>query len=86
MSVIITGMDMPKSCFACGLKFNGTCPRLIKSVTGLRKERLSNCPLKPVDGIIAEMQAHSDKTYSIDPYGLIGDCIDIVKEYSEEEK
>lgn len=48
MSVIINGMDMPKNCFECGLKFHGICPRLVKDVHGLRHERLSNCPLTPL--------------------------------------
>ena len=48
MSVIINGMDMPKNCFECGLKFHGICPRLVKDVHGLRHERLWNCPLTPL--------------------------------------
>lgn len=42
----IIDIDMPRNCFECKLKFRGICPKLIKNVQGLRKERLEDCPLK----------------------------------------
>lgn len=51
MSVIIKGMDMPKSCFLCGLKTRGMCPILIKRVCATDRKVDENCPLEPADQI-----------------------------------
>ena len=42
-----------------------------------------------LDKIGAEIEKHRRKTQSIDPYDLVGDCLDIIDKYkaeSEEEK
>ena len=71
MSVILTGMDMPKNCFECGLKLRGMCPRLIKNITVTDRTIDERCPLRPVDGLIEEI-----KKETVCPYGkCIGkDC------------
>lgn len=38
-----------------------------------------------LDKIKAEMELHRRKTASIDPYDLVGDCLDIIDRYSESE-
>ena len=47
----IIDMEMPRFCFECKLKFRGVCPKLIKDVHGLRRERLPDCPIKEVEAI-----------------------------------
>lgn len=37
-----------------------------------------------IDKIIAEIEQHRRKTQSIDPYDLVGDCLDIIAKYKEE--
>lgn len=37
-----------------------------------------------LDKIRAEMELHRRKTESIDPYDLIGDCLDIIDKYKTE--
>lgn len=37
-----------------------------------------------LDKIRAEIEKHRRKTQGIDPYDLIGDCLDIIDKYKEE--
>lgn len=41
-------------------------------------------PKDVLDKIIAEVELHRRKTASIDPYDLIGDCLDIIDKYKKE--
>lgn len=36
-----------------------------------------------LDKIRAEIEQHKRKTESIDPYDLVGDCLDIIDKYNE---
>lgn len=40
--------------------------------------------LKRIDKIRAEIERHRRKTESIDPYDLVGDCLDIIDKYITE--
>lgn len=73
MSVIIKGMDMPKSCFQCGLKIKGMCPILIKSVFVTDKTVDENCPLEPADQIL-ENQKIGHWIRQMGAYGLADTC------------
>lgn len=37
--------------------------------------------LDALDKIRAEIEQHRRKTQGIDPYGLVGDCLDIIDKY-----
>lgn len=55
--MVVIDMAMPKRCFECKLKLNGTCAYLIKSTGGANsKERLAECPLRSADEMIAEIE------------------------------
>ena len=86
MSVIITGMDMPKSCNSypdCCLK-RYCSPMSINVVL----ERPEKCPLKSVDGLIEKIEKSKvhDSSYMYDwlsyNKGLM-DAVEYIKEYCE---
>ena len=62
MSVIVTGIDMPKSCVCCvfyvGQVGNVYCKFTRRKVgtTVACYERMKDCPLRSVDGLIEEIK------------------------------
>lgn len=57
MSVILTGMNMPKNCFSCGLKIRGMCPRLLKNISIITDKTVDErCPLRPLNTILDEIR------------------------------
>ena len=49
------------------------------------KEILEALEQEPIlDKIRAEIEQHRRKTQGIDPYDLVGDCLDIIDEYKGE--
>ena len=87
MSVIITGMDMPKHCYDCGCHNgeNGEC-QVTGSYDTHYNEPPRSCPLKSVDGLISGLEAHkwnknegSKAIYD----SAINDAITYIKEYCE---
>lgn len=78
MSAILTGMNIPKGCFECKLKFNGTCSVLIKSANfSMRNKRYEDCPLRSVDGLIDIFYGIAERAE--DNYGY-GSCFFSVEE------
>lgn len=91
MSVIVKGMEMPESCFKCKLKLESRCPYLIESTSGVFDKKLKNCPLKSIEGLIAEIEHITPKAtvrygkLSIDSCLMIpvDKVIETIKEYCE---
>lgn len=87
MSVIIKGMEMPRNCMFCPLYVRDSeskhCAVTDKwnAVSGIN--RLDDCPLKSIEGLIEEIvekYGHSTSLEVLDTYhGIIG----IIKEYCE---
>lgn len=75
MPVIITGVTVPGDCYECNFR----CINIRSRIEC--KGRPDNCPLKSVEELIEEIDKHRKATKSIDKYDLIGDCINIIKEY-----
>lgn len=91
MSVIVTGMSMPKNCARCEFRKyhdgDDFC-ELIKILCGIEwRTKDVDCPLKPVEGLIEEIEQRQ-RIISLFK-GLSGaeemkgmnDCIKIIKEY-----
>ena len=55
MSVIVVGMEMPKSCGGCNASGTGVCRKWF-DVKELGSKRSEDCPLKSVDGLIEEIE------------------------------
>ena len=78
MSVIVTGMDMPKDCGVCMecTRLKAFCP-----VDGHHEPHLDKrrCPLKSIDGLIDKFSMVNGCGDFIATY----DVINIIKEYCE---
>ena len=79
MSVIVTGIDIPKSCGECNASGTGACRKWfdVKEIGLKRSER---CPLKSVDGLIEKLNECVDDKSTGEQVG-IDLAIDIIKEY-----
>ena len=77
MSVIITGMDIPKNCSEC--KYKGNCESIDYEADiidlGARQE---HCPVKTVSGLIDKIKIYRELP--------VKQVIEIIKEYCGEEK
>lgn len=89
MNIVIKGFDKPKSCLSCPFNQNDC----LCSIThgGIDRDDYScdePCPIKSFDNILdeirAEIEYHRRKIKSIDPYDLVGDCLDIIDKYKAE--
>lgn len=74
MSVIITGMDMPKSCEYCSFcEYTGGIHRCVRTMEAVGEEvhithtRHKNCPLRSVEGIKAGFRNRYPKNYMGEP-------------------
>ena len=61
MSVIVTEMDMPETCYSCKFcqeddQLRDYCGITYDAIWYGEKERLKDCPLKSVDGLIQKMK------------------------------
>ena len=96
MSVIITGIDMPKSCEECPIAyFTEGCYRdecqATKSEIMYAKQILSDCPLKTVEGLIAKIESNIQETTpncmkNRDFNAGLYIAIEIIKKYCEVEE
>ena len=90
MSVIITGMDMPKECIDCLLHNNSSdyCRGRLEIASIVREK--NDCPLKSIDGLIKKI-VNSPSDVGQDMYktkydGAVrrqNEIIEIIKEYCE---
>ena len=99
MGVYIKGIDMPKEPWDCTCH-NGETGQCKVIHIGCYDCIPKNCPLVEVptphgrlidvektdvlDKIISEIEQHRRKTQGIDPYDLVGDCLDIIDKYKAE--
>ena len=90
MSVIVTGIDMPKNCKECELTFLDTgddayfgtnCNRCIYDYAEICHDdkRWDDCPLRSVEGLIEKIEERRSKQNC-----SCSDCIDIIREYCGE--
>lgn len=90
MAVIITDMDMPKSCFDCDLHNYHFCDATGTLIEKNRVDgtRAGDCPLKSVDEMIEEIQqkhVHCFERIDFDTaYGLCC-ALNIIKKYCDGE-
>lgn len=78
MSAILTNVNIPKGCFECKLKLNGTCSVLIKSADlSMRNKRYEDCPLRSIDELIDIFYRIAERAE--DNYGY-GSCVFSVDE------
>lgn len=49
------------------------------------RDKKCNDECNMLDKIKEEIESHRRKTESIDPYDLVGDCLDIIAKYTEKE-
>lgn len=87
MSVIVTGIDMSKSCGECNASGTGVCRKWF-DVKEIGLKRSEHCPLKSVDGLIEKLNkagANNDKSVfkNLHPSYVQGlrDAVKIIKEY-----
>lgn len=95
MSVIIIGMDVPKSCDACRLSYADVCPPKDCTVhrNVINRTKLNDCPFKSIDGLIKKI-VNSPSDVGQDMYktkydGAVrrqNEIIEIIKEYCEDKK
>lgn len=78
MSVIVTGMDMPKNCKECRKESS-------HEIVGMDCILLhhTDCPLKSIDGLIERMENMKDIPDQGTWRAAIDECIATVKEYCE---
>ena len=89
MSVIVTGIEMPKSCVRCDLCDSGGYRMALKRQTDKNiYERYKGCPLKSVDGLIEKLNkagADNDKSVfknlHLSYIQGLKDAMKIIKEY-----
>ena len=94
MSVIITGMDMPENCANCPLTYLDTGDDAYWGLNEYRcvkdnglidihdKERLDDCPLKSVDGLIDKIEIEiCSRNYYTRETDTRDKIIEIIKEY-----
>lgn len=89
MSVIVTGIEMPKSCVRCDLcDSGGYCRALQRQTDKNVNERYKRCPLKSVDGLVERINklAYSETEYGIEEFDAskivrLDDLIEVIKEY-----
>ena len=79
MSMIVTGMEMPKFCGECNASGTGVCRKWV-SVKELGSKRSELCPLKSVDGLIEKLNECADNKSTGEQVG-IDLAIDVIKEY-----
>lgn len=90
MSVIVTGMEVPRSCGGCEASGTGVCKLWMKSseINGIGYNRHSDCPLKSVERLIERIEKSKvhDSSYMYDwlsyNKGLM-DAVEYIKEYCE---
>ena len=87
MAIIIKRMKMPESCNNCLIGRNDACKnwrQLKVDEQGIK--RSDGCPLKTTQGLMKRLEDESNKRKD----SLFGDgiryCLDIIKEYCEEEE
>ena len=62
MSIIVTGMDMPKYCGSCDMSGTGVCRKwMCLTSYEMGKKRAEDCSLKSIDGLIDKI--NSKKIY-----------------------
>ena len=92
MSVTLKNTTMPNCCNECDFLGNiddkgNACPCYCFMDNTLiltdGKKRHEDCPLESVDELIEQLQEYRKEMAKVDHYDLVGDCIDIVKEYCE---
>ena len=76
MSVIVTGMDIPKSCGECNASGTGVCRKWF-DVKEIGLKRSEHCPLKSVAGLIEKFSM----VKGCGDFIATQDVIDIIKEY-----
>ena len=96
MAVIITGMDMPKNCIECGLRYREgdfkdylfRCKITDNRLIMAEHARNYDCPLKSTDGLIKDIQQLKHNNTNNSDYRWWNNAIDNVedeiKEYCEE--
>ena len=90
MAVIVTGMDMPDDCLVCPLHteyMSNVICRKTGSKIGITcafYERMNDCPLKSVDGLIEKIEDKYERTWMSDYRGgHIDGCLESIKEIKE---
>lgn len=95
MSMIVTGMDIPENCDYCNMNAIqrgavSVCHYCILAKKEIKseEEKLFDCPLKSVDGLIKRIneRAYSETEYGIEEFDAskivrLDDLIEIIKEY-----
>ena len=89
MAVIITNMDMPKSCFECDKTYKWKkdgkvqCPHInMPSISSNTTNRPSYCPLKSTDEMCTEIQdVYVGYRHG---YEVMHDVVDIINKYCKE--
>ena len=90
MSVIVTGMDMPKYCGSCDMSGTGVCRKwMCLTSFEIGKKRAEDCSLKSIDGLIEKVE-QLKKSCANDSYGkcmanAISNVEKLIKEYCEVE-
>ncbi len=81
MSVIVTGIDIPKSCGECNASGTGVCRKWF-DVKEIGLKRSEHCPLKSIDGLIEKIdkKSNSGQWSEATVYGM-KKAIAIIKEY-----
>ena len=91
MGVIITGMEIPESCYYCPLA-SGGWKKDEGAWCDARGERLSagsnarDCPLKSVDGLIEQIEEMGGHVHDSNYWNGVYDAIEIIKNYCKEEE
>ena len=87
MSVIVVGMEMPKSCGECNASGTGVCRKWF-DVKEIGLKRSEHCPLKSVEGLIEKINklSYSEAEYGVEEFDAswvirFDDLIEVIKEY-----
>ena len=89
MAVIINNVDMPKSCFKCGLRYKDDeiwrckiTEEKIDYLVGTYNKRDMDCPLKSTDEMCNEIQnIYVGYRHG---YEVMADVMDIINKYCKE--
>lgn len=86
MSVIVTGMDIPKSCGGCNASGTGVCRKWF-DFKEIGSKRSEHCPLKSVDGLVEKITEYRNKIsagedeFNVGQLWGIDEVTEIIKEY-----
>ena len=91
MSVIVTEMDMPETCYSCKFcqeddQLRDYCGITYDAIWYGEKERLKDCPLKPIEGLIEEIEKYWMECDDLLQAPTLRGVRKIIKEYCEVEE